>query len=108
MRVVAIVLFLLAFIWGMAAGRSLPEGSFFSPWYEDGVIRVGDTVRYHPAMISASYYNSCTYIRVLSIKVVGKDTLAWLVLQDCHYPSGYENEDTDVIDTVNLVKVRAE
>jgi hypothetical protein len=109
MRVVAIVLFLLTFIWGVAVGSSIPEDSTFSrPWYEDGLIRVGDKVRYHPALNYADYYNSCTYIRVLSIKNVGNDRLSWLALQDCHFPSGYENVTTHVMDVLNLVKVREE
>jgi hypothetical protein len=99
-----VVLYMSILFMGVVIGNSLPERDIFYPWYDDGIIRVGDKVRYHPALTQADYYNSCTYIRVISIKNVGQDRLAWVVLQDCHFPSGYEKVATDVIDTLNLLK----
>ena len=100
-----VLLFLVAFILGIAVGKG-SIGRFYRYCYSnDQTIYIGDKVRFRKHSKYGDLYNTCESITVIGLQAVSQDNEAWILTENC---SGFMSQDryigTDVVSQSILIK----
>jgi hypothetical protein len=104
-KIVTLSLLVTSFLIGMSIGETR-KGEYFGPWYNDGRLRVGETVRFKDSAKYSELYNSCETMTVIGLQAVSDANQAWILMEKCSaFPNTpYSLVATDIVLQDCLVK----